>query len=250
MALSQLRSDIVERKNLDVYVTVVAAVVVGALSVFDVLPVSKISGITLGILAILAFNSLATRAAVERARNSGGTLDRFTSYFPPELIGARESSRNVYICGLDLTRTIDQSFGAFQANLRFNNMRLRVLVVDPEAEESALDAKHPRSGPDSAAQRAKIEASLRKLYRLRQDAGDRLQVRTTRVALTFGVNYLDVDRSSAVLYVQLYSYRLGGECRPMMKLTHADGEWFDCYHEQVEELWDNAVEFDFGRLGL
>ncbi|MGW2555474.1 hypothetical protein [Streptomyces sp. NPDC001635] len=54
----------------------------------------------------------------------------------------------------------------------------------------------------------------------------------------FGMNYLDVNKASALLCVQLYSFDVSGESRPIFALTLADAPWFETFREQAERLWD------------
>ncbi|WP_327353310.1 hypothetical protein [Streptomyces sp. NBC_01304] len=245
---AQIRSDFAQRKNLDVYVTIVAGIVVCVLSLVDVVPVDKTPSIVLGLLAILAFNVLATRAAVERSAAAHATLDRFTEHFPPDINDVREASADTLLIGVDLARTIEQSYGAFERRLR-EGARLRILLTDPEAGSAALHARHQRSNPDDETIQAGITASLRTLRRLKQDVGGDLQVRTTHTALTFGLNFTEGKRHSGTLFVQLYGYRLHGESRPHFRLTRRDGPWYECYEHQAETLWADCADFDFDRLG-
>jgi hypothetical protein len=217
------------------------------LSLADVVPDSKASSVILAILAVLSFTALETRTAVEESRSQGASLDRFTSTFPVELIKARESSSDIYLIGVDLARTIEQSYGAFDRNLR-KGARIRILLTDPDASEAALSARHHFSGSDVEAIRASVQSSLRTLRKLQSETRGDLTVRTTEIALIFGVNFVAPSKKSAVMYVQMYSYRLRGESRPHLRLTTADGEWYDSYAEQVENLWADSKDFDFARV--
>ena len=72
MSLTKLIEDIRRRRNLDVYLTIVVALVVSVLSFFDVVPDDKVSALVLAVLAILALTVLATREAVENPRLARG----------------------------------------------------------------------------------------------------------------------------------------------------------------------------------
>lgn len=237
---ARVRRDLKKRRNLDAYLTIGAAVVVSALSYVEVIPPAKAASVTLAVLAVLALNSLVTRALLEESRNGAGGLgERFLADFPPELVPSRESCHDLYLVGVDLGRTIDTSYGAFERNLRMG-ARLRILVTHPEADDAAVDARCKFSKPTVGEIRTKIRQSLRTLGELKRATNGNLEVRTTKAGLKFGLNYLDPDTTRAVLYVQLYSFRLPGESRPMFRLTPADGTWFDCYRDQAESLWRDA----------
>jgi len=239
----RVRQDFRHKRNLDAYLTIGAAVVVSGLSYVEVIPPSKAASVTLAVLAVLALNALVTRTIVEDTRAGAGLDRRFLAEFPPELIACRESSQDVYLIGVDLGRTIDTSYGAFERNLR-NGARIRVLLTHPDADDAAVDARCKFSKPTVGEIRNKIRQSLRTLGELKRTTNGKLDVKTTKAALKFGLNYLDPDTTGAVLYVQLYSFRLPGESRPMFRLTHADGIWFDCFRDQAEALWQDADPID------
>jgi divalent metal cation (Fe/Co/Zn/Cd) transporter len=69
LSLRKLIEDIRRRRNLDVYLTVIVALVVSVLSFFDVVPADKVAALVLAVLAILALTVLATREAVENPRS-------------------------------------------------------------------------------------------------------------------------------------------------------------------------------------
>lgn len=238
--------DLKDRRNLDVYVTIAVAIVVSVLSYFDLVPGPKVASLILATLAVLAFNALNTRDtiadALDQLERSG---QRFLDDFPPDLRSRREQSDDIYLIGVDLARTIETSYGAFREGL-LRGARIRVLLTDPTSDDAAIDARTQASRPRLADVRNDIQISLRTLADLKASTKGLLEVRTTRAALKFGLNYVDIAKSSATLFVQLYSYRQAGESRPMFRLTSADGEWFHHFRKQAEELWSDAkvVEFE------
>lgn len=213
----QVLRDLRHRKNLDVYVTIVVAIVVSALSYFDLVPGSKVASLILAILAVLPFNALSTRETIADAlEQQGKSGQRFLDDFPPDLRLRREQSDDIYLIGVDLGRTIETSYGAFRKSL-LRGVRIRVLLTDPTADDAAIDARSQESRPRLADIRNDIQVSMRKLASLRASTKGLLEVRTTRAALKFGLNYVDIGRSSATLFVQLYSYRQAGESGPLFR---------------------------------
>lgn len=238
--LKRVLSDLRLRRNLDGYLTILVALIVGALSYLDIVPVAKVSGLILAVLAILAFSMVMARSEISEAvAMQVEPRPKFFADFPPELVHVRESSHDLYLIGVDLGRTIETSFGAFEQNLR-HGAKIRILLTDPTADDAAVDARCQFSRPDLIDLRNEIHHSLRKLARLKTLTDGNLEVRLTRSALKFGLNYVDTAKASATLYVQLYSFRLPGESRPLFRLTATDGEWFESFRVQAEALWQEA----------
>lgn len=241
MSLKKLIEDVRQRRNLDVYATVTVALVVSALSFFDLVPADKVAALVLAVLAILALTVLATREAVENPRLSRGDPELFDD-FPPDLRSRRESSHSLYLIGVSLSRTLESSYGALEANLT-HGAHIRVLLADPEADDAAIDARTLLTRPRIDDMRDEIRQSLRLLKQLQKVGNGRLEIRTTRAAHKFGLNYIDVDTPKSVLCVQLYSYRLEGESRPILAVQRTHGAWFDCYRQQAEAMWSDAKPY-------
>lgn len=230
--------DLRGRRNLDVYATIAVALGTSVLAVVDVVPTAKIMAAVLAVLAVLAFSALATRTTVEDlARAGAGGGVRFLSDFPGDLKERRDASSDICLAGVSLSRTLETSYRALGSTLASGG-RIRILLTDPDADDAAVTTQNRPTRPRADEIRDEIRQSLRLLERLHAEAGGRLEVRTTGTALKFGVNYLDVGRAGALLCVQLYSFDVSGESRPIFALTPADAPWFETFREQVERLWD------------
>jgi hypothetical protein len=238
MSLRRLLEDVRRRRHVDCCLTVVVALVVSVLSFFDAGPAQKVSALVLAVLAIVTFITLTTGEGVENPRLALGDPELLDD-LPPELPTRREASHDVYLVGVSLRRTLEASHDAFEASLR-RGAHLRVLLTDPDADEAAIDARTLRTRPQVVAMREEIRQSLRILDELRQVPNGRLEVRLTRSALEFGLNFVDVGGSASTLYVQLYGSQQQGEPRPTFVLQRTHGEWYDVYREQAESLWRDA----------
>jgi hypothetical protein len=238
--MNRVARDVKERRNLDIYASVLAAFVVSLLGALEVVPDDKVPPLILAVLAIQIFNSLATRDLVQQ-RFSDEVLRK---EFDPELIRKRERSKKLYLVGVSLSRTIDTSFDGFRDVLSSGG-EIRIVLTSPEADDAALDARSQASRPEIEDIRAEIRSSLKRLAALKRQAKHgSIEVKLTGAALHFGANYIDFGLGTAELHVQHYSFRLGGESRPIMVLRPRDGEWFECYRRQLEALWEDAEPHD------
>lgn len=239
--IKKILGDLRRHRNIDTYAAITAAFIVALLSFFELIPQDKIASLTLVVLAVIALGTIATRDAVEKG--SSGEAYVLRQDFPEELRSRREKSRNTLLIGNTLGRTITTSYSAIADGLQRGH-RLRVLVTSPTADDAAIDTRTLASRPAISDTRYEIERVLKTLKRLSEGpGGPNLEVRTTMVALKFGLNFVDVDEPTETLYVQHYSYRLSGESRPHLAFTRADREWFETYKQQAEALWaDGEVQ--------
>ena len=226
------------RHNFDIYITMLAATTVGVMSFFNFLPSNQVNGLLLAVLVIISINSIRTREAI--AAQSSEHLIEFLSDFPSTLIDQRAKSNNSLLIGVSLSRTIDTSFGAFERILKQGG-KIRIVVANPAADVAAIDARsiYHRPHPDDI--REEIRVSLRMIARLRKYQG--LEVRTTRAALKFGVNYLDISKWKPYMHVQMYSFHMEGESRPMFELTPSNN-WYKYFKDQTDNIWNEAEPCD------
>ena len=85
--LRRVLDDLRRGENIDAYVTVLAAVALSVLNIAGVLPASRLSGVILGVLALLAVGTLVTRARLE-AMASGADRARLRRFGLGFLIAA------------------------------------------------------------------------------------------------------------------------------------------------------------------
>ncbi len=106
--LRRIMEDLRRGENIDAYVTVIAAIVLSVLNVLDVLPAGSLSGVILGVLALLAIGTLVTRTRLE-AMSDGADhthLPRFPDTYGPGYQAALDGEGDLYLQGVSLTRTI------------------------------------------------------------------------------------------------------------------------------------------------
>jgi hypothetical protein len=240
--IQQFIRDLKAKRNLDTYVAILAAVTVSVLSFTKLLQPGIVAGLTTALLGVVALNTLITRDAIATA--VANHSDRFLVDFPPDLLTRRNSCKDVLIIGVTLSRTIDSSYGAFARSLREGG-HVRVLLTDPDSSYAALDARGHISRPSADEVQQVIRQSISRLRKLAVEVPvGNLEVRLCKAAIKFGVNYLDPEKPSAYLCVQLYTYRLDGESRPIFVLTSADGRWFKEFTDQCEQLWVDSRPLD------
>lgn len=100
--LEGIRNDLKQHRNLDIYLTIVTALIVSALSFFDLVPAGEVTSLLLAVLAVLAFSALQTRTAAEGATFQQDHSPQFLADFPADLRTSREQAmdwfRSSYGC--------------------------------------------------------------------------------------------------------------------------------------------------------
>jgi hypothetical protein len=239
--LRRILDDVQRGENIDAYVTVVAAIVLSVLNLLDVLPASSLSGVILGVLALLAIGTLVTRSRLEVI--SGGInrtrLPTFPDTYPSGYQAALDGEGDLYLQGVSLNRTITGAVHALERRLRLGH-RVQVLLVVPESEAARLAEDRLGLRPDYERRKFQTESSLRHLADLAARVGGRLEVRLTKQELTFGATLVSPGTSQAALYVEYYAYGGIWDGLPLA-IAPADGRWYDFHVSQIEALWKDAA---------
>jgi hypothetical protein len=251
---TRLRADLANGKNLDLYVTVVIALTIGLLGVFNVVNAEIIAAATLATLALVTIGSLGTRrqvatletaagdlAALLRQSGSAGSADQYlspsTSGLDVELRGATD----IRLVGVSLSRTIRNHVDELERRLG-RGAHIRIALIEP-GSEAVREAARRSTIPDSP---EIFENRLRPTVDLlRQLAGaagptGRLEVRFLRFVPAFGLTMVDPDEDDGLIHVDIYAHRSAGP-EPVLRLTpHRDPRWYRHFLHEFDRIWSHG----------
>jgi hypothetical protein len=225
------------------------------------------------ILAVLAL--LATSEIVERYRRLGSiersvdrTLSLMQSRFtdrpsaiaffrkPPSLDAYVQGANRIDLCGATLASTVNKQFSNLRNCLR-QGAKIRLLVMDPNSLAPQMSAQRSITTDDADYYLTRLEGTFRDLEYLSRSYTDlplppdgssqagSLSVRLLSYAPSFGLISLDADRSSGIVFVELYPHKTGFGEQPAFDLTpHRDGDWYRYFVQQFEEMWDSAKPWE------
>lgn len=239
--LKRVAADLRAGENLDAYVTIVVAVTLAVLNLLGVVPTSKLSGVLLAVLALIATGTLTTRARLDAlarssaSPNSPPLLQRFPDSYQEDLAAGGD----LYLGGVSLTSLFPGRVHDLDRRLRAGE-RVRVLLVKPGTPAVDLAERRMAIPPDHERRENQIKATLGHLRWLLDTAGGRLEVRFTEQPLPLGWVFVAPDTSRSTLYVQYYAFRTRLQSTMMLCLRPADGNWYDTHREQVEEYWNDG----------
>ena len=131
--LKTIWNDLRQGENIDSYLTVLIALSVSILSLFEKTPAAWISSLTLAVLALLAFTNLINRRKMEEVIRKQTSEPRFIEKYPDtvsdDIIGAKE----LWLVGHHLSRTIINQAKLLEEKLG-RKERIKVLLIDPDSE--------------------------------------------------------------------------------------------------------------------
>jgi hypothetical protein len=226
-------------QSLDLVVTLIIALVVGALGMLDLAGASILAGATLATLGVLAAGTLHSRlqvnGLVELTRQhlvetppADRLLHSSTSGVDADLTGATQ----IDIAGVTLNRTVRNHAAALRACLRRGGA-VRVAVIDPHGAVLAEAARRSTT-PDAA----QIFAHrLRPTLDLLDDlaaapGGDRLEVRLLDFVPAFGLL-----SANGMLHVDIYSHTFGGTEAALTLRAGRDHTWYQHFRDEFDQIW-------------
>ena len=216
-------------ENIDLYVTVTAALVAGVLSL---LQQSQIAGLTLAVLALLAIGLLQSRHKFEDSLKaiqiSSGALN-FIKTSMPNLEERIRRANSVSISGISLVRTSDTLWTVFNQKLR-EGTHIRIMVVDPNNKAIEMAANRFQKHQDVSRLQREVHHALDNFatfYEKETGAGS-FEVRLLPFNPPYGIWVIDGDTAQAEIWVELYGFRdtrseerrVGKECRSRWSPYH------------------------------
>ncbi len=237
--LKQIWVDIRQGENIDVYLTIVGAIVLSALSLFGVSLGEKIAGVTLAVLALLAVNTLINRQKLDGLSELQTTIKWFQEEYPGTVNDDIESAQELWLVGYHLETTFTKRAFTFEEKLA-RKATIKILLLDPDADvtryanESLL---YPNTTVDEFNDR--IRKSLGLITQFSKDHPANVEVRLSSYPLPFGAYAMNINAPNGVMYIEIYKYKTKIK-EPHFVLRRKDGTWFNLYRDQLNALWENA----------
>jgi hypothetical protein len=241
--LDKVINDIKRGENIDLYLTIPVAILVGFLNLVGLFPPTLIPPLTLVVLGLITVTILGSRHRVEQLAEKltpsvGGV---FVKNFP-HLDQDLESASDYWFVGLVRSKPVRDLYSIAERKLRQGHS-VKILTVHPDP--TVVEFVEMRTyGPSSVKMTcADIEAALEILCHLKQIAPDKFMIRTIRHPLSHGVTAIDPNSNSGILYINNYSFKTTEGSVPKFLLRAKDGDWYNFYRQELYNLWEAGVEW-------
>jgi hypothetical protein len=236
--LRQFWQDLRSGVNLDAYLAIVLAIVLGALNLLGIVPQQQLGALTLAVLSLLVVSTLVNRNKLDEVQGTlmrpSPIVDEFPNTYDEDLKG----SGDLTLVGISLARTVRTYYDKIENRVR-NGSRVRVLLVKPGSD--GLRLAESRVAINQSFDRANRDVmdTYEDLIAL-QALGKGLKIRVINQELSFGVIHVNPGTAAGCMYIEYYPYRTRGYDHMKLVLRPSDGKWYDFHARQMDLLWDDA----------
>lgn len=238
-------TDVAHGKKIDLYVTIVVAIVMSGLSLLDVVEQKLINSITLSVLCLLVISSLVIRHQLDDKLTSNGTVSgiQFSNRFPNDFDERIKNANSLFISGVSLTRTTITRYSEFEKKLSQGHS-IKILLVNPKGHGCQMALKRHRANDSIDDFRHTIISSIKRLDNLKKVSPGTLEIRLIDNPLGYGAYAVDVESATGVIYVEHYPFKTENGSIPRYSLSPNNKEWFDFFKSELSLLWDEGEPYE------
>ncbi|MCB0032470.1 MAG: hypothetical protein KDE51_00505 [Anaerolineales bacterium] len=189
-------------------------------------------------------------ALLKKLNQTKPSADQFFLQKRPELDDYIRQAKQIDLCGVTLTSTINKQLGNLRQCLGSGG-RLRVMVIDPASAALGMAADRGEQTKSKAIQyyTKRIDATFNDLVYLHENLkliegnSDQIEVRLLPYPPSFGFYGFEIPPNNSCFIVEYYPHHsLGHGVTPSTTLTREnDAYWYNFYKQQYETMWERAT---------
>jgi len=239
--LNRIWTDIRRGQHIDLYVLVVVATILAALSILGVVSDKLVPPVTLAALAVLCAATLGTRHYVEEQlqKLAAPALTLGDRSQLPSIQERGRTASEIVVVGVSLISIVPPYLDFYEQKMR-DGCTLRFLLLDPKSPSlKTLDSMIRVTNTQHDIEQSLT--SLRALIEAQKNVKGKCEVRQSSVFLPFGIAAFDPDKETGFMNVELLAYKKFFGERPHFVLTRRNNsKWFEFFKSQYEQLWSES----------
>lgn len=242
--IRRIISDIQRGENIDLYLTIPAAFMVGLVNLSGVVKPEVVASLTLIVLGAVATSILGNRYRVESlaSKLSPTVANTFVDEFPETFKQDFEAASEIWLIGATLDNIVNWFYSTIERKLQHGHT-FRVLIIDPDSAAVELSDMRAYSKPNAERARNEKIGVLQDFCDLRETAPDRLSIRTVGHPLGHSLIAMNPNQLSGILYVSYYPFKTPGGSLPKFVMRAVDGRWYEHFKQEAENLWSAGQDW-------
>lgn len=242
--LSRILHDIKRGENIDLYLTVPTAILVGILNLVGILPPTFVAPLTLVVLGLITITILGSRYRIEQLTDKlmPSAESIFSKKFPPTLDQDIENASDVWLIGILGSKHARDFYPIIEQKLQKGHS-VKILTVHPDPVIVEFAEMRVYGVANLKTTCADIETGLKTFCHLKETAPNNLIIRTIRYPLGYGVVAINPDSVLGTLYIRNYPFKMPGGAKPKFTLHAKDGYWYEFFKQEIQNLWNAGSEW-------
>lgn len=226
--LNRILNDIKRGENVDLYLTVPTAILVGIFNLAGVLSPTLVAPLTLVVLGLITITILGSRYRVEQLADklTPSAESIFNEKSPPTIEQDIENASDVWLVGVLGKKHARDFYSIIEQKLKKGHS-IKILTIHPEPAVVEFEEMRIYGLANVKTTCSDIETGLKSFCYLKQISPNNLMIRTIRYPLGYGVIGINPDDASGVLYIRNYAFKMPGGAKPKFTLRTKDGFWYD-----------------------
>jgi len=243
--LQRAWSEIKQGENIDLYLIVLAAFLVGAISLLGVTTGNLTASVTLAILGLIAIATIKNRHEFEQAVRSlielKGNARAVDFFLTDKKISEQSfsSANTIFLLGMTLGRTTREYMYVLGERL-IAGAKIRIVILDPTMDALLEQLTLRSSGKTSIEYwRSRLE-TIKTVIRViaeTPNAKGILEVGYLPYIPSFGFIMIEPDERNGVCFVELYHHKSAKPNPTFCLHVGSDPDWYKFFREQFEILW-------------
>jgi hypothetical protein len=240
--LQRIFDDLKNGENIDLYLTIIAAVLVAILNLVGFASSTLLNSLSLAIFALIASAILGNRYRLDDIQDKLNRSNEppLTDEYPQSRDGDIERATEIWWIGVHAMAFLRRYRKTLQEKLK-NGDKLRVLLVDPNGMALSMVAARNPGKISFERERANIVASLQDLYDLKSIAPQNMEIRVIDDPLMYGGCIVNPDKNDGMIYIVRYTYQTG--FRPRFTYRRKS-EWYEFIKSEFQSLWNRGKTWE------
>ncbi len=238
------------KRNFDIYLTIIVAIIVGILGIFGVVENTVVSSAVLATLALVSSSLLVNRRESDDLRSELSNLapkySIISRLFNPEydiadVIQQIRNSRVIYLWGTALTTHIPLLRDEIKQGLQ-KGLEIKFLLIKPHSSAVRMAVFRANNFGESQLNAA-LERNLAILHDLQMEVPNgKLEYKVVDYLAPYAMQCFDPHLAQGAVRIILSTFQLKNILfRPSFKINRTDDEkWFMYFVEQFELIWGEA----------
>jgi len=237
--------DIKKGENLDIYITLIVAIVIAVMNLLGNTPKSVLDSLILAVLALLVSSALGVRHRLENLKQQIFQTtkgidfkDRRQQHEVP-FDKRFADAKNIDLHGYSLNSLVASYLG-FLNEKAATGCKMRIILLDPESTTPQIVSYLTEAGSLLTNDIQRSVEGLKNLLSTRN-----VEIRFTTTPTPFGLAIKDSKKANGSVDVDLYAYRVSALDRPKIIISkEIDKHWYEFFVQQFEKLWEDARPYE------